>query len=224
MTHWLLVGSVAGSYATSRSITKLFSWHKYCGYTVLILVSFRIVWGFVGTRYARFEEFLRTPRCAAGYLQRLRRHALPAVHIGHNPLGGWSVITMLVVLFAQAGTGLFANDDVSRAGPFFGWSSLALSNSLTRIHHLVFVLLEGFIFLHILAIGFYGYVRKVDLLKPMITGCKSAELVSASNAIADSRVLLAILIVVLLTIALVVGLAYAPATSLSIFQRADTFR
>jgi cytochrome b len=217
VTHWLLVVSVAGAYASSRSMAKLLSWHKYRGYAILILVTFRMVWGFVGTRYARFGEFLRGPRDAARYFRELCARASPKDHVGHSPLGGWSVITMLVLLLAQASTGLFANDDISKVGPFFGWVSNFLSNTMTELHHRFFIALKALIGLHILAIAYYRFAKRVDLLTPMITGLKSAALVPDSKSIHGSRLLLALSIVVILTIALWAGLAFAPKTSLSIF-------
>jgi cytochrome b len=75
ITHWLLVISVFGSYITSKFGANRFSWHKYCGYTILVLVTFRIAWGFVGTRYARFAQFMRSPSQAYQYLWTLGRKA-----------------------------------------------------------------------------------------------------------------------------------------------------
>jgi len=217
ITHWLLVIAVLGSYVTAQFGVKYFTWHRYCGYTILVLVNFRIVWGFVGTRYARFGEFMRSPRRALQYLGAFGRDAGSRSYVGHNPLGGWSIIAMLGLLVAQVGSGLFANDDVSRVGPLFGWVSTPLSNTLTKYHHLFFNMLEAFVVLHISAIAYYGYVRKEDLLTPMVTGRKSAAIAQKFDGIQSSKVVLAFAIVAALVGALVIVLLLAPEASLSIF-------
>jgi cytochrome b len=217
MTHWLLVISVLGSYVTSQMGTKLFNWHKYCGYTILVLVTFRIVWGFVGTRYARFEQFMRSPTQAARYLRILRTKAGSASPIGHNPLGGWSIVAMLVLLMAQASTGLFSNDDISSVGPLFGLVSITLSNAFTKFHHRIFNALEILILLHVATVAYYGYVKNDNLLTPMISGRKLATIAQESDEIQGSRIVLALAIVAVLVGALAVALLLAPEASLSIF-------
>jgi cytochrome b len=217
MTHWLLVIAVLGCYVTSQLATKSYNWHKYCGYTILVLVSFRIVWGFVGTRYARFAQFMRSPRRAFQYLGSLGSDAGCNSYVGHNPMGGWSIIAMLALLMAQAATGLFANDDVSSVGPLFGWVSNPLSNTLTKFHHLFFNLLEALVVLHISTIAYYGFVRKEDLLTPMVTGRKLTAIAQEFDEIQSSKVVLAFAIVAALVAALVVALLLAPDVPLSIF-------
>jgi cytochrome b len=180
-------------------------------------VTFRIAWGFVGTRYARFEQFMRSPGRTFQYFGTLGSETESRPFVGHNPLGGWSIIAMLALLMAQAGTGLFANDDVSSVGPLFGWVSNPLSNTLTKFDHLLFNLLEAFILLHILAIAYYGYIRKEDLLTPMVTGRKLATIAKKSDEIQGSQIALALAIATGLVGALALALFLAPETSLSIF-------
>jgi cytochrome b len=217
VTHWLLVITVLGSYVTSQWGTKLFNWHKYCGYTILVLVTFRIAWGFVGTRYARFEQFMRSPRQALQYFGTLGSKADSRCYVGHNPLGGWSIVAMLALLMAQASTGLFANDDVSSVGPLFGWVSNSLSNTLTKFHHIFFNMLEALIVLHILVIAYYGYRKKENLLTPMVTGRKPATIAKESDEIQGSQIVLALAMVAALAGALAVVLLLAPEASLAIF-------
>ena len=101
-------------------------WHMRAGYGVLAMVLFRILWGFAGTRHARFASFVHGPRTAIRYARSFARRA-PQATVGHNPLGGWSVIALLLALLVQAGTGLFANDDVLMEGPLVKFISDALS-------------------------------------------------------------------------------------------------
>ena len=208
--HWSLVVSVAGAWATHYAGLEWFDWHRRLGYATLVLVAFRIVWGFVGTQYARFESFVRGPRAIAGYLRGMRTGA-PALP-GHNPLGALSVVAFLLVLLLQAGTGLFANDEVANAGPFFGWVDQATSNRLTSIHHFNANVLLGLVTLHLLAIAYYDKVRKAGLTRTLVTGRRPGI-----EGIASSRGGLALLIVVLLSVALALAIRAAPEATISFF-------
>ncbi len=73
VVHWLLVLGIAGSYATHKLGVQYFRYHLWCGYLVVILAAFRILWGFVGTRHARFTSFVRGPRTTLAYLAGLVR-------------------------------------------------------------------------------------------------------------------------------------------------------
>jgi len=130
LTHWVLALTVTGAWATHYAGSRWFGWHRGLGYATLVLVAFRIAWGFVGTRHARFAGFLRGPRVVLDYL---RSRPLPAT-AGHNPLGALSVVAMLASLLLQASTGLCANDEISSAGPFYGWLTPAASNRISALH------------------------------------------------------------------------------------------
>jgi cytochrome b len=182
VAHWLLVLAVATSVATHYAGVEWFSWHRRSGYAVLVLVAFRVAWGFLGTRHARFASFLHGPRTIRDYLRGRTSGA-----VGHNPLGGLFVVAMLAVLLLQACTGLFANDEIMNAGPFYGWIDHASSNRLTSLHRFNSKLLFALIGLHLVAITWYVAVRGQPLLRAMITGRKPAMLVPATEAIAHSR-------------------------------------
>jgi cytochrome b len=217
IVHWLLVLAVTGSWITSKFSASLFRWHEYCGYTVLVLVGFRLVWGLVGTHYARFRQFVRGPRAVVRYIARLRSRSDAPLSVGHNPLGGWSVVLMLVLLLSQAGTGLFANDDVSNVGPFFGWVSSSLSNRLTSYHHRIFTALQVLIALHLAAVAFYLVIRRENLVLPMLTGRKPFAAASVEEPVSGSRLWLACAIAALLAAALALAIRLAPDATLSIF-------
>ena len=106
--HWLLVLCVLGAVFCVEVLDDAMQWHGYFGYCILVLVSFRIVWGFIGPVHARFTSFVPTPNRLKKYLQ-----GKTAGGLGHNPLGALSVIGLLVVLAVQAGTGLFADDEIA---------------------------------------------------------------------------------------------------------------
>jgi cytochrome b len=211
ITHWLLVAGVAGCWATHYAGVEWFQWHRRLGYAVLVLVAFRVVWGFVGTRHARFANFLRGPRAVGEYLRGGQETT------GHNPLGAFGVVALLGLLASQAATGLFANDEIINAGPFYGWISPALSNRLTSLHRANSDWLLALIALHVLAVGWYVIVRRRPLVRAMVTGRKDERAVPAADAIRSSRLPLALVVVVLLAGALALAVSAAPEATIALY-------
>ena len=213
LVHWLIVLAVAGSWATHYAGVEWFAWHRRLGYTVLVLVGFRIVWGFVGTRHARFGRFLRGPRAILDYLLG-RTTERP---VGHNPVGALGVVALLGVLLLQAATGLVANDQIMNAGPFYGWIDPTLSNRLTTLHRQSSDVLLVLIGLHVLAVAWHVLGQRRPLLKAMLTGRKPAAEVPAEQAIRGSRTALALTIVAVLAVALALAVRSAPEASIALF-------
>ena len=171
--HWLLVSLVVVSWVSVSVGGNAMQIHLLSGYAVLTLVLFRILWGFVGGRHARFASFLRSPTAAIAYLRTLRRNDAKS-YLGHNPAGGWSVVLMLTVLLVQVATGLFSNDDISAQGPLAKLVGKALSDRITGIHHLNVKLLYVLIALHLSAVAYYFFHRRENLVKSMLDGFKDA--------------------------------------------------
>ena len=169
--HWLLVILVALSFVTAEIGGTTMQYHARSGYTILALLLFRFVWGFIGGRHSRFAAFVCGPVAVKKYAAGLLGRNHPP-YLGHNPLGGWSVIAMLLALFVQAGTGLFANDDIMTQGPLFAWVSNQTSNWLTRIHTFNQGVIVLLVCVHVGAIAFYFFFKGENLLQPMITGVK----------------------------------------------------
>ncbi|MES2408491.1 MAG: cytochrome b/b6 domain-containing protein [Pseudomonadota bacterium] len=169
--HWSLAVCFLVSWASAELFDNAMQYHLYAGYATLVLILFRVLWGFFGSTTARFKNFIRNFSATLRYAGSLREPH-PGSQIGHNPLGGWMVIAMLGFLFAQAGTGLFSNDDVSTQGPLAFWVSDTLSETLSGIHHQLFNFLLALIGLHISAILFYRFFKHDNLVVPMITGYK----------------------------------------------------
>jgi cytochrome b len=211
--HWLIVLAVAGSWATHYAGIEWFAWHRRFGYAVLVLAAFRVAWGFVGTRHARFGNFLRGPRAIVEYL-RGREVALP---VGHNPLGALGVVALLGVLLVQAATGVFSNDEIMNAGPFYGWIDPALSNRITTLHRLSSDAMLVLVALHVLAVAWHVLGRRQPLLRAMFTGRKAAKDVPPEQAIAGSRTGLAIAIVAALAAALALAVRAAPESTIALF-------
>jgi cytochrome b len=209
ITHWLLLVGIAGSYATHEAGVAYFQYHVWFGYSVLVLASFRIVWGFVGTRHARFSSFLRGPRATAAYLTQVFRGGAGA-HPGHNPAGAWMVVVLLLALLAQAGTGLFTNDEIFNTGPLYGYVGDALSLTLTSWHRRLFDWILILIAAHIAAIAAHRAFAGHRLVGPMFTGRKPAALVAQHEAIASSRLWLAAILLSGLVAGLVWIVSQAP--------------
>jgi len=164
--HWLLVAAVTTAIASGLAGGNWMAVHGKAGLAIAGLVAFRLVWGFVGNRYARFTNFAPTPRVLKTYLRgEWQGH-------GHNPLGALSVLVLLILLSTQVGTGLFGNDEIAFTGPLAGLVSESLSLRLTGLHHQLAIALYLLLGLHVVAILFHTVVKKDNLVKPMLTGYK----------------------------------------------------
>jgi cytochrome b len=162
-------------------------WHMRFGQALLALVLFRVLWGFVGSRNARFRAFVRGPRAAARYVRsRVRR--TPEIHATHNPIGGWMVIALLVAMLVQIGAGLFTNDDILWDGPLAKHVSKETSDALASFHRRFAWVVVTLAALHVLAVVAYLTVFRENLVKAMVDGVKSlpADLADPSAASASS--------------------------------------
>jgi cytochrome b len=166
--HWTLLLAVSAALLTGLQGGNWMVWHERMGLMILGLLAFRLVWGVLGSTYARFAQFMPTPGRVLAYL---RGHWQGE---GHNPLGALSVFALLLVLLWQAVSGLFSSDDIAFDGPLYDLVTKATSNQLTSLHRQGLWVILAFVGLHILAVLFYTLVRRNDLIRPMITGWKPA--------------------------------------------------
>jgi cytochrome b len=174
LVHWALVLGVAFCW-WSAEYDQL-AWHELVGEILVGLVTFRLIWGVVGSSTARFSDFLRGPRAIWAYVGELRRGDIRRINIGHNPLGGWSVAAMLGLLTVDLGLGLFAEDvDGDQPGPLGGLVDFDTGRTIAHWHHLLFNALLAFIALHLVAILFYAVVKRDNLIGPMLSGAKLAH-------------------------------------------------
>ncbi len=167
--HWTLVLLIAFSWLSAEM--DWMTWHLYSGYAVLALALFRVIWGFVGSTHARFGDFLYGPGAVIAYIRTLPSRTA-AKFAGHNPLGGISVVLILLCVLVQTGTGLFSNDDILTEGPLYKHISKELSDWLTTIHNYNFNALLALIGVHVSAVLYYLFYKSENLVKPMFTGCK----------------------------------------------------
>ena len=145
--------------------------HLWSGLSLLALLLFRLIWGLVGSTTARFGDFLHPPRTVMAYLHSLAG-ANKALFAGHNPAGGLMVIALVTVLLSQAVTGLFANDGLRFHGPLALLVSEETSTGITGLHGTIFNVILALIWLHVVAVGFYLFVKGDNLIRPMLTGKK----------------------------------------------------
>jgi len=158
--HWSLVGLFVLAFATGDEIEWL---HIRVGYAIAALVALRIVWGFVGTRYARFSDFVRSPGEIATYSVQALRFRAPR-HLGHNPVGGAMVVALLVMIAGIAATGFAMTTDA-----FWG------SQWVEDLHKGLVYTTIGFIVLHVAGVIFSSLEHGENLVKAMFTGRKRAS-------------------------------------------------
>lgn len=170
--HWGLVALLGFSWYAGSTGGNMMEYHMWSGYAVLTLVLARIVWGFIGTSYARFRSFLHAPRAILTDLFTMHRRESGVRVVGHTPLGGVNIVLLLACLLIQAGTGLFANDDIFTEGPLYPLIGKDTSDWLTMIHHYNFNVLLVLVGLHVTAVLYHLLHRRENLIVPMVTGYK----------------------------------------------------
>ncbi len=158
--HWLIVLCFIGAYLTSEERI----WrplHTAFGYTTAGLIVFRLVWGVVGTRYARFSNFVHAPAAALGYLRSLRA-GRPQHFIGHNPAGGLAIVALLAI---------------GAAVTLSGWVALQESSQdiWEEIHEVLANLMLGLVALHIVAVVASSWLHHENLVAPMLNGKKHGQ-------------------------------------------------
>jgi cytochrome b len=167
--HWAIVILVVAAYATWQ--LNWMDWHTRCGYAVLALALFRVLWGFFGSETARFARFLAAPRAAARHLLHAF-HREPDRQVGHNAAGGWMVLLFVLLLLGEALSGLYVANDVADEGPLTELTPAPVANAITALHSILWNALLAAVALHLLAILIYAAAKGQNLLRPMITGCK----------------------------------------------------
>jgi len=170
--HWSLVTAFAVAYITEDHYLGL---HTQAGYTIIGLVLFRLVWGVIGTRHARFSDFVRGPGAVRDYLKGLL-HKRPAHYLGHNPAGGWMVITLLVALLLTTLSGLLTYGiGENAAGPFAylaGNPAGYWSEALEEVHEFLAHFTVLLVFVHVAGVIVSSRLHHENLVRAMLTGRK----------------------------------------------------
>ncbi len=166
--HWSLVLFFFLAYLTEDEFLTL---HVWAGYTVALLVGFRLVWGLLGTRYARFTSFVRSPSTIIEYIRGMLKFRAPH-YLGHNPAAGAMVIALLVSLVLVSVTGMSiiaAEGQGPLAGTFF--ASLD-AEWMEEIHEFFANLTLLLVFLHVAGVVFSSFLEGQNLPRAMVTGYK----------------------------------------------------
>ncbi len=187
--HWSLVVCFIIAYITSEEGND---WHIYSGYAVLGLILFRVVWGFIGTKHARFSDFVYPPAEVIDYLKGLLENR-PKYYLGHNPIGGWMIIALLVSLFVVSLSGLKVYAIEEGQGPFAdtGIDISVVKNAYAEseddedeneeeefweeIHEASVNFTLILIFIHVVGVFVAGRIHHENLVLAMITGKKPVK-------------------------------------------------
>ena len=159
LLHWTLVVSVALGWLTT------FWWfgaHQPVGWVALAAVALRLVWGIAGGRYARFAQFVHAPRAVFVYLRQMRRGRAPR-HLGHNPLGAWMIVALLLCVIALCVTGWLYTTDALWGNATVEW-----------LHRSIAWALLGLIVLHVAGVIFTSLRQRENLVRSMLIGTKRA--------------------------------------------------
>lgn len=193
--HWSLVVLFFVSYFSGDDESLL---HVYAGYGVLALVAFRIVWGFAGTKHARFADFIQGPAATLRYTKSLLSNK-PLHYVGHNPLGGWMVVALLVCLTGTCWSGLEVYGRQGH-GPLAKQEAWGVSSAMANgddkerprergtikrkaegeefweeIHEALSNLTLFLVFLHVIGALIASALHRENLIKAMITGYKTSR-------------------------------------------------
>lgn len=166
LCHWALPWLLAAQWASGQFGLLPLASHLWLGYALLLVVVFRLLWGLVGSDSARFSHFLRGPRAVATYLGRLPGPQ-PTHWPGHNPLGGWAVLLLLVVTGLQVLTGLYAERRGVLAGPLAESASRGTVRAMADLHGLLHWVLLLLVLAHIAAALYYRLRKGEDRIGPM---------------------------------------------------------
>lgn len=158
--HWLLVLSFGGAYLTAES-ERYRDIHVALGYTLLGLIGFRLLWGFFGTRYARFRSFLFKPGEVMAYVQSLLK-GKPAHYVGHNPAGSVAIWLLLGLGILTGATGVMLFQDIG-------------GEALEELHEFASNAMLAIVVIHIAGVVVSSVLHRENLVRAMITGFKSAE-------------------------------------------------
>jgi len=172
--HWTLAVAVITSYLTGEEEGLWFVVHTVSGYTVALLLVFRIIWGFLGSVHSRFSDFVCSPRSVKDYAKHLLR-LNPSRFVGHNPLGGLMVILMLLVLAGTVATGLLSGDKDVGSGILLPLIAAPGGDGLAEVHEFFGNFIMILAAIHVLAVFVDWFLTKENLVKAMITGRKTLD-------------------------------------------------
>lgn len=176
--HWSLVFCIFSAWISFTYASALgdptLRWHRWNGMAILVLLVFRILWGFVGGTTSRFQSFIRWPWTALGYLKDTFS-GRPRHFLGHNPAGSWMIVVLICVVIAQGTLGLFTleHNDLT-AGPLQRLiiDDEPLTKQIQKLHSYGFNVIIALVTLHITANALYHALGSDGIITAMVTGRK----------------------------------------------------
>jgi cytochrome b len=193
--HWTLVASFFIALATGDS-DRFRDIHVFFGYLMLGLIAFRVVWGFAGSRYARFSSFLFGPRAAAAYVADVLA-ARASRHLGHNPAGSWAIFALLALALVICVSGIIVLGAEESQGVLKGFAGHPLGELTKALHESLSWLMLALVVTHLAGVVVESRVHRENLAKSMVTGRK---LGGAQDGIASSHRLVAFAMLVCVAI------------------------
>lgn len=170
--HWTLVVAFFIAYVTEDDLMNL---HVWAGYIVLGLVVTRILWGLIGTRYARFSDFIYSPQTVFRYLKDV--FTLKAKrYIGHNPAGGWMIVLLILSLIITSVSGLIVYGTEENAGPLVSYVSFFphwLAEAFEEVHEFFANFTLFLVFVHVGGVIVESFLHGENLIRSMWNGRKS---------------------------------------------------
>jgi len=171
LSHLLFGVLVLGAFLTSEE-DSFIPIHTRMGLVLLGVVLFRLVWGFVGSKHARFRDFVRSPRVVLEELRAMRR-GKPGHYLGHNPVGAVMVVALLTTLVVVALTGLLVSQGPEWSGPLL--ISKSTAHAIKEVHEAAAWLLPVLIAFHVAGVLLSSFLERQNLVAGMVTGFKRAE-------------------------------------------------
>lgn len=160
LSHWLMAICFTVAYVTAE-VDSLRLLHISMGYTMLFLICFRLVWGFIGSRYARFSEFIRSPAAVIRYLRSMIS-GHPARYTGHNPAGAMAIIAMLCLGLIVTMSGYAHYNELGGE-----W--------LEDVHEIAANMMLVVVGIHVAGVLLASYLHRENLVRSMIGGRKQGE-------------------------------------------------
>jgi len=172
--HWSLAGAFFIAYLTEDDWLDI---HVFAGYTIAGLITFRLLWGLIGTRHARFSDFVRPPREVLAYLKAMvTLH--PKRYIGHNPAGGAMVILLIFSLLMTTSSGILLLGAEEQAGPVAHWFTQPVGfwgDALEGLHEFFANFTLLLVVVHVFGVLVESLIHKENLVSAMVTGFKPAK-------------------------------------------------
>ncbi len=171
--HWTLVSAFIIAFVTEEDFLTL---HVWAGYTVFVIIMIRLLWGIVGSRYARFSNFITSPKIAFNYIKDTL-HFKAKRYIGHNPAGGLMIIVMIISLILTTITGIAVYGAEDQAGPMAAWfaADSLWEDVFEELHEFLANFTLLLVVIHVIGVAVESLIHKENLVRAMIDGFKKTN-------------------------------------------------